>query len=347
MKSMRRIQSDFKLKDDKIEPPDMYLGASLDKMRLESGKYCWTMSPEKYVKAAVTNVEEELAKRGKRLPSKCVTPFSSGYAPWLEESPELNADGVQRYQELIGQLRWAIEIGRVDILLETSLLSSYLAMPRAGHLEQAYHIFGYLKTHPKRKLGFDPAHPAINENRFQKCDWTEFYRDASEAIPTNMPTARGNCMSTHCFVDANHAGDTETRRSQTGILLFCNSAPTIWFSKRQNSVEASTFGSEFTAMKNAIEMIEALRYKLRMFGVPIDGPTNIFCDNGAVCANTTRPESTLTKKHHSIAYHRSREAVAAGTVRVSKEHTSTNLADIFTKTMAAPKREDLLDRFTY
>ncbi len=73
-------------------------------------------------------------------------------------------------------------------------------------------------------------------------------------------------------------GDTETRRSQTGILLFCNKAPTMWFSKRQNSVEASTFGSEFTAMKNAVEMIEALRYKLRMFGVPIEGPTNVFCD---------------------------------------------------------------------
>ncbi len=129
--------------------------------------------------------------------------------------------------------------------------------------------------------------------------------------------------------------------------MFCNRAPVIWFSKRQNSVEASTFGSEFTAMKNAIEMIEALRYKLRMFGVPIEGPTNIFCDNGAVCVNTTRPESTLTKKHHSIAYHRSREAVAAETVRVSKEHTSTNLSDIFTKTMPAPKREKLLDSFTY
>ena len=100
-------------------------------------------------------------------------------------------------------------------------------------------------------------------------------------------------------------------------------------------------------MKNAVEMIEALRYKLRMFGAPIDGPTNIFCDSGAVCANTTRPESTLTKKHHSIAYHRRREAVAAGTVRLSKEHTSTKLADSFTKTIAAPKREDLLDSFTY
>jgi hypothetical protein len=50
-------------------------------------------------------------------------------------------------------------------------------------------------------------------------------------------------------------------------------APTIWFSKRQNSVEASTSGSEFTAMKNVVEMIEALHYKLRMLGVPIEGPT--------------------------------------------------------------------------
>jgi hypothetical protein len=84
-----------------------------------------------------------------------------------------------------------------------------------------------------------------------------------------------------------------------------------------------------------------------MFGVPIEGPTNVFCDNEAVCKNTARPESTLTKKHHSIVYHRSQEAVAAGTVRVSKEDSLTNLADIFTKTMAAPKRENLLDSFAY
>jgi hypothetical protein len=154
-------------------------------------------------------------------------------------------------------------------------------------------------------------------------------------------------MLTHCFADVNHAGDKETRRSQTGILLFCNKAPTMWFSKRQNSVEALTFGSEFTAIMNAVEMIEALWYKMQMFGVPIEGPTNVFCDNEAICKNATRPESTLTKKHHSIACHRSREAVAAGTVRVSKEENLTNLADIFTKTMAAPKRENLLDSFTY
>jgi hypothetical protein len=80
----------------------------------------------------------------------------------------------------------------------------------------------------------------------------------------------------------------------------------------------------------------------------VDGPTNIFCDNGAVVVNATRPESTLSKKHHSIAYqHGVREAVAAETARVSKEHTSTNLADLFTKTLPSPRREDLLDSFTY
>jgi hypothetical protein len=69
-KSMKRIQDDFKLKDDKMEPPDVYLGASISKMNIASGKTCWTMSPKLYVKAAAANVEEDLAKNGRRLPSK-------------------------------------------------------------------------------------------------------------------------------------------------------------------------------------------------------------------------------------------------------------------------------------
>jgi hypothetical protein len=109
-KTMRRIKEDFKLKNDKIAEPNVYLGATITKMLLGYGETCWTMSPEQYVKAVVTNVEDDLAKHGKRLPSKCVTPFSCNYAPWLEEMPELKADGVQRFQELIGQLWWAVEI---------------------------------------------------------------------------------------------------------------------------------------------------------------------------------------------------------------------------------------------
>ena len=78
-----------------------------------------------------------------------------------------------------------------------------------------------------------------------------------------------------------------------------------------------------------------------MFGVPIDVPTKIFCDNGYACENTKRPESTLTKKHHIIDYHHIREAVASGTFIFSKEHTFTNLADFLTNSMVAPRREEL------
>ena len=125
-------------------------------------------------------------------------------------------------------------------------------------------------------------------------------------------------------------------------------APIAWHSKRHNTVEASTFGSKFQAMKNAVEMIEALCYKLQMFGVPLDNATNIICDNEAVYKTTTMSESTLKKKHHSIAFHRCREAVAAGTVRVAKEGTKTNLIDLFTKLLPQPsRREKILDKFTY
>ena len=143
------------------------------------------------------------------------------------------------------------------------------------------------------------------------------------------------------------AGNLIYRRSQTGVLIFFNRAPVIWHSKRQNSVESSTFGSEIMALKNAIEPIEALRYKLRMFGVPIERPTNILCDNEAVYNNCSIPESTLRKKHHSIAYHRNREAVAAMTCRIAKEDTKTNLSDLFTKILPYVTREELLDRFMY
>jgi hypothetical protein len=142
-------------------------------------------------------------------------------------------------------IRWAVELGRVDILLEASLTSTYMAMPREGHLQQVYRMFGYLKLYPKRKLAFDFQHPTINEKMFKEYDWHNFYRDAMEPIPTDVPTPRGNPMTTHCFVDVSHGSDRATRRSQTGILLFCNKAPVTWHSKRQNTVEASTSGSEF------------------------------------------------------------------------------------------------------
>ena len=95
-----------------------------------------------------------------------------------------------------------------------------------------------------------------------------------------------------------------TRRSQTGILIFVNKAPIIAFSKRKNTVETIMFGSKFTVLKNAVKLVKDLRYKLRMFWVPNEGPTNIFCDNDSVYNNVSTPESILRRSItalHTIA----------------------------------------------
>ena len=100
-------------------------------------------------------------------------------------------------------------------------------------------------------------------------------------------------------------------------------------------------------MKTVVEQVESLRYKLRMFGVPLEGPTNMFCDSEVVFKNASIPDSTLKKKHTSICYHRCREAVASRTVQVAKEGTLMNLSDLFTKPMSQATQEAILDRFTY
>ena len=71
----------------------------------------------------------------RRLPYKSVDKLYSKYSPWLEYLPELTVDSVQHFQELIGQFFWAVNIGRIDIILKISLMSSYLDMPRIGNLD--------------------------------------------------------------------------------------------------------------------------------------------------------------------------------------------------------------------
>ena len=181
----------------------------------------------------------------------------------------MNAEGMLVYPELIGILCWAVDIGRVDILLEVSLLSSQLSIPHVGHLQAVYRVFGYLNKLPKRKLYFDPRKPMISEDRLQKFDCEDLLPGACNPIPLDMTRPRGNSVSTHCFVEAKHAGDKTTRKSMTGILIFCNRVSIIWNIKRKQIVEMSLFGSEFTAMKNSIELIAALQYKLRILGSPL------------------------------------------------------------------------------
>jgi hypothetical protein len=343
---MDYLASRYTLKPGSMKEPDTYLGAQVCKFYIDGApdpeKPRWAMSSEKYVKQAVSDVEKELSSVDKCLPTRVTTPLSQGYRPELDQSRELDAKRGQYYQSLIGVLRWVCELGRVDILVAVSMLSRYLVSPREGHLQQVFHLFAYLKHHKRSRMVFDDTEPTFDPNAFKTCDWSEFYPDAEEALPTTMPQERGHGVMTSCFVDADHAGCKATRRSHTGVFVFVNKAPILWYSKRQNTVETSTFGSEYCAMKTAIDMIEGLRYKLRMMGVPLIGATAVFCDNQSVVKNSTAPESVLKKRHNAIAYHRAREAQAAGIIRVAWENGETNIADLLTKLMPGPRLKELV-----
>ena len=349
---LRDVQTTFKLKNDKIETPEFYLGAKLQEKPI-NGITCWTITSQDYVKAAVKNVEEATKNTSRSIPTKHIeTPMSTTYVPELDVTEELSDKDTTFYQELIGVLRWATEIGRVDILLEVSLLSQYQANPREGHLEQLLHIFGFLRKYPKLTLYLSPELPNMDYGDFRtkKEDFAEIYQDAEEPMPHRMPQSRGRSVTTTAYVDASHAANKVTRRSHTaGFVIFMNRAPIVWYSKRQQTVETSTFSAEFIAMKACLEAIEHLRFKLQCFGIPMPKaePTYVLCDNKSVVKNTTNVESTLNKKHSSVAYHHCRWSAAAGVISVAHIGTDDNIADCFTKRLPVAKRKHLFGEWTY
>ena len=162
-------------------------------------------------------------------------------------------------------------------------------------------------------------------------------------MPRHMPEALGKYVVIKAYVDANHAGNMSNRRSHSGIIIYVNNSPIIWYSKKQNTVEASSFGLEFFAIGIVTEMIESLRYKLRCFGIPVEGPAEVFCDNMSVVKNLSIPTSALNKRHNAIFYHTIREAQAPGILRAMWIPGEFNLAYLFTNTtMPGDTRHDLV-----
>jgi hypothetical protein len=206
-------------------------------------------------------------------------PCAGGYKPDLDESPEspeLDPTRANFYQSQIGILRWCVDLGRIDIITEVSMLSTYLFLTREGHLEAVFHFFAYLGLHHNARVVFDPTYPAVDMGTFIKTYWKSMHGDVKEMIPSDAPVPRGKEVDLRLFVDSDHAGEQFTRRSSTGFFIYLNMAPIVWFSKRQPTVDSSVFGAEFVAMNNGIETCRGLRYKFRMMVVAFSGPTYVY-----------------------------------------------------------------------
>jgi hypothetical protein len=172
-----------------------------------------------------------------------------------------------------------------------------------------------------------PDHSNL-EQKIDDYDWMCLKNE----IPAAMPFSKGYEARCTSFVDANLHHDYTTGRSVTGVIHLLNLTPIEWFTKRQNSVETARYGSEFAAARTATEQLMDLRYTLRMFSAPLDGPAYLFGDNESVVTQSTIPHSMLNKRHNALSsYHRVREVVASKMMDFIHVDGKQNIADCLSK----------------
>jgi hypothetical protein len=153
-------------------------------------------------------------------------PEVDDYSPCIEEESD-------KYRSIIGCCIWIIVLGRFDIVYATSAMSRFNMLLREGHLKAVKRILSYLKTFPKGRVIIDISYPDHSTYLVEgHSNWMEFYPDASEEIPKDLPPDKGPRVRMTVYADADHAHDLVIRRSITGILAMLNKTTIRWISKR-------------------------------------------------------------------------------------------------------------------
>jgi hypothetical protein len=223
------------------------------------------MSAQLYLQQAITEFESTWGPLRKLFTDRQVLdlPLPPGCHLELDNTPILDDANIQLYQNYVGFLRWAVELGRVDIAHAAGVMAQFLAAPQNGHMYHVLRILAYCKKHVESKIVLDPLTKDFSDMNRVHEDWKQYYPDIdTEVLPPRRPQPIGHPVQVNLFCDAAHDTCLVTRRSTTGIIFFINGAPISWYLKRQNTIKSSVFGSEFVALKIPSEMNEVLRYKL-------------------------------------------------------------------------------------
>ena len=313
----------FKLKG--TGPVTFHLGC--DYFRDEDGTLC--VGPRKYIEKMCEEYERLFGMKPKQ---NVTSPLEKNDHPELDASEILNTDGIKQYQSLIGTLQWTVTLGRFDIATAVMTMSSFRIAPRQGHLDRVKRICGYLA---KMRHGFirvrtdEPDYSGIPKANY---DWSRtVYGNVKEERPHNAPRPLGKRVIHTTYVDANLYHDFATGKAVTAVLHVINQTIVDWFTKKQGTVETATYGSEFAAARAAIQQITGMRLTLRYLGVEVHESTILFGDNESVVKSGTIPHLLLNKRHHGLAYHYTREAVASDAVNFYHIPGAVNPADILSK----------------
>ena len=152
--------------------------------------------------------------------------ISSSYFPEPDINPGMDSNNSLTKSPPIGILSWIVELGRVEIMVEPSLMASCMEMLLCGHLERLFRIFSFVRNKHNTEMVLDPSDPEIYQTYFEQEEWyNTVYGDCSEDISPNASKCRGFGLNIQAYVDSDHANDSITRRSRTGFIVFLNIKP--------------------------------------------------------------------------------------------------------------------------
>ena len=225
------------------------------------------------------------------------------------------------YRSVIGSLIYLSTWTRIDIAYAVSALAAHMANPSRDHHVALKHLLHYL--HGTRDKGI--TYHANDGHGINKL---------------------------YGFVDADYAGDSNTRKSRTGYVMMMNSGAISWKSKLQTVVANSTTDAEVYAATLAIKEIIYLRDALRRIGLPqatADDPskgTILYEDNEATTAIAKTAAHREATKHMAIARAFLRYHHENGTISMTDCYTHTQVADFLTKSLGAQIHHMLVDEAT-
>ncbi|KAE8219272.1 hypothetical protein CF326_g8991 [Tilletia indica] len=206
----------------------------------------------------------------------------------------------QQYQALIGMLLWVAIATRGDIAFAAGFLGRSNAEPTYEHWDVALRVVRYLLTTHTVGLWYPKN--------------------------TAAPQLEG-------WVDADHAGDKDTRKSTTGYAFKVFGCLVSWGARRQDIVATSTVHAEYVAMSEAARENAYLRTLLNDMRQPCLQPTALHGDNEGALTLVKKPAFHQRTKHIEIRWHYIREAQEQGDISVQPIRSAYQQADILTKSL--------------
>ena len=227
-----------------------------------------------------------------------------------------NIEQIRNYQQLVGSLLFLSCWGRPDITYATNQCARFMSCPGPSHFASARRILRYLARTKEAELVFE-RQPA------------------------------SSALKLECYVDADHAGDPDTRLSVSGYILMLSGGPVVWASRRQTISAVSSAESEWYAASAAALEIQYMRRLLEQLGFPQLSSTTCWEDNSATIWASTGQSSFRRLKHIDTRVHRLRQMVQEKILTLVKIPSADNISDVFTKSVKTDAFVRLTSRFMH